>query len=103
MRRWARPAGRALFIFLACLAVACPAAFFVAAWGEWRCGINGINLVLVSAIAAVILTGCLAGIRLCTAPERRFNGWVLACPWIALVALVIYMATLCPLCPFISR
>ncbi len=99
----ARPLGRIVSIGLATIAVAYPANFFVEAWGEWRCGVNGINLVFVSAISAMVVMGCLALFRRCTPKEKRFSRWVLALPWLVYAALVLWFCALCPDCPFASR
>ncbi len=97
-----RSVGRIIFIVVACLAIAFPATISAVMWGEWRCGINGISLVMDSALSALVVTGCLAGVRWCTAPEERFSWWVLSWPWIAF-GVTVFLFTLCPPCPFMSR
>jgi len=95
-------AGGAL-ILIAALSTALPIRFAISASGQWTCGVNGINLVFCSGISTVITTLSLIGIRALLPVDKRFTLWCLACPWIVLAAIILWLMLLAPDCPFPSR
>jgi len=90
LSRFAAFAGTAVWLYLA--------AFFMAAWGKWSCGINNINLALLRLIGAILLSASIAGRR----GASRNSALHVALPWMVLAGLYAFLFALAPDCPFPS-
>jgi hypothetical protein len=72
-------------------------------WGEWNCGINPFNLGFASAVAAVLMTsGNL--LWLWGTPEaNRRSPWRSFWPLALFGTFGLWLFTIAPACPFMSR
>ena len=94
----------ALFLILLGLASAIyGVATLVFAWGQWRCGINGIVLISTNLAAALFLScAALVSPQPVLSESMSRIASILA-PWIAALTLVFVLLIIAPECPFPSR
>lgn len=92
-----------LLILLAAISCLYLASFFVAARGQWNCGINDIDLIVLGSICAVFVSASAAAWRQLQPTSLRGGLQFVLAPWLGLVSFIFFLTVLAPKCPFIAR
>lgn len=77
--------------------------YAVVSWGLWGCGVNPFNFGLASALAAAFLTLGNLLWRLGSPPSERSKVWRSCWPMMTFGTFGLWIATIAPACPFMSR
>jgi hypothetical protein len=88
----------------AALASTIPAVLFAwIAWGEWRCGLMGLQFLVGVVIAAFGLSLCMVAWPRQSLGSQRFDRKLLLLPWLIVAATALFVFVIAPPCPFLSR
>ncbi len=77
--------------------------FLIVAWGEWHCGINDFNVGFGSVIAGLCLTVGILLWRNSQPIDKRFDVRNAFWPLWIFGAVILFLMTGLPACPFLSR
>lgn len=81
-----------------------PAAFMLLiSWGQWKCGLYGLEVSIANLVAAIGVSGSIMGWRQMSPADGRISIKVAFAPWLIFVALTLSVIALAPQCPFPSR